>query len=421
LRPCFAPRREREERLVQLSDFWHSPALRVTAAFCVAGLGFAAGNILLAYELPPSEYALVALIIALLQVGAAVSSMGMDGVVNRREVALTGAVLRRVLTTSVVVAAGMVVFSRLAYGLDAALLTVVFLGTLGGGANTVAAAKYQSMQQFGGSILLTQSQNYVLAFAGLLTLALGITHAAFPGFLVALGYFLSAAIGWMRLYQREESGRRQTFEMAEAIAYVGVSVAGLVLVQLERLIVPSILTMDDLATYGVLAALAGSPFRMLQMGVGYTLLPRLRAAADPRTRRRLLARETGVTALACLGASAAIWFLAPFLVELFLHGKYVLRPSLVTAAIVMGLFKVASALTSSATVALGTTRQLGYLNLMAWVSVAGALTAAVAGARWGLEGVLYGVGVGWFIRTIAAGILAAPHLVPGSRIARLAP
>jgi O-antigen/teichoic acid export membrane protein len=393
----------------------------VTAAFCVAGLGFAAGNILLAYELPPTEYALVALIIALLQVGAAVSSMGMDGVVNRREVVLTGAVLRRVLGSSFAIAAVMVLFSWIAYDLDAALLTVVFLGTLGGGANTVAAAKYQSMQRFGGSILLTQSQNYVLAFAGMLTLALGITHAAFPGFLVALGYFLSAAIGWMRLYRREGPGGPQSFDWAEALAYVGVSVAGLVLVQLERLIVPSILTMEDLATYGVLAALAGSPFRMLQMGVGYTLLPRLRAASDPRTRMRLLARETWVTALATLAASVAIWFLAPFLVDLFLHDKYTLSPSLITAAIVMGLFKVASALTSSATVALGTTRQLGYLNLMAWVSVAGALAAAVVGARWGLEGVLYGVGVGWLVRTIAAGILAAPHLVPGSRIARLSP
>ena len=82
---------------MQLSDLWHSPALRVTAAFCVAGLGFAAGNILLAYELPPTEYALVALIVALLQVGAAVASMGIDGVVNRRHVEITPGLLTRLI------------------------------------------------------------------------------------------------------------------------------------------------------------------------------------------------------------------------------------------------------------------------------------------------------------------------------------
>jgi O-antigen/teichoic acid export membrane protein len=392
---------------VQLSDLWHSPALRVTAAFCVAGVGFAAGNILLAYELPPTEYALVALIVALLQVGAAVASMGMDGVVNRRDVEPTPGLLARVL-----VGVAMVAFSRLTYGLEAWFLAAVFLGTLGGGANTVAGAKYQSMQRFSGSLLLTQSQNYVLALAGLLTVVFGITHAAFPGFLMALGYFVSAAIGWVRLFRMESSGAPAVlvFDWAEALAYVGVSVAGLILVQLERLIVPHLLTMEDLATYGVLAALAGSPYRMLQMGVGYTLLPRLRAATTPATRRRLLVREGAVTALAVGGASIVVWFAAPILVRLFLYGKYELHPSLVLAAIVTGVFKVTSALTSSATVALGSTRQLGYLNLLGWVSVGAAVACAAVGAPWGLKGVLYGVAVGWLVRTIAGAVLAWPHL-----------
>jgi O-antigen/teichoic acid export membrane protein len=384
----------------------------VTAGFCVAGLGFAAGNILLAYELPPTEYALVALIVALLQVGAAVAAMGIDGVVNRREVELTPSLLARVLSTSAVVGVGMIAFSRVAYGLEAWFLGALFLGTLAGGANTVAGAKYQSMQRFGGSLLLTQSQNYVLALAGLLTVVFGIAHAAVPGFLVALGYFVSAGIGWARLFRTERRGDPSAleFEWAEALAYVGVSVAGLILVQLERLIVPQLLTMEDLATYGVLAALAGSPFRMLQMGVGYTLLPRLRAASTPGARRRLLYREGAVTALAVGGASVAVWFLAPLLVRMFLHGKYELPPSLVLAAIVTGVFKVASALTSSATVALGTTRQLGYLNVLAWVSVGAAVAAAAVAAPWGLSGVLYGVAVGWLVRTIAAAVLAWPYL-----------
>ena len=47
----------------------------------------------------------------------------------------------------------------------------------------------------------------------------------------------------------------------------------------------------DLATFGVLAAIAGSLFRVLSMGVGYTLVPRLRAAGSVLERRRLVAHE----------------------------------------------------------------------------------------------------------------------------------
>ena len=397
---------------MQFSDLWHSPALRVTAAFCVAGLGFAAGNILLAYELPPTEYALVALIVALLQVGASVASMGIDGVVNRREVDPTPRLLARVLSTSAVVGVAMAAVSHAVYGLEGWFLAAVFLGTFGGGANTVAGAKYQSMQRFRGSLLLTQSQNYVLALAGLLTLVLGITHGAFPGFLIALGYFVSAAIGWACLFRLEKSSHpvELRFDWAEALAFVGVSVAGLILVQLERLIVPRVLRLEDLATYGVLSAVVGSPFRMLQMGVGYTLLPRLRVAHTPSARRRLLYREGAVTALAVFLSGAVVWFLAPLLVRLFLQGKYELTPALVAAAIITGVFKVTSALTSAATVALGTTRQLGYLNVLGWVSVGAAIVAATVGASWGLPGVLYGVAVGWIIRSIAATVLSWPHL-----------
>jgi len=61
-------------------------------------------------------------------------------------------------------------------------------------------------------------------------------------------------------------------------------------------------------------------------------------------------------------------------------------------------------------VALGSTRQLGYLNLLGWVSVGAAVACAAVGAPWGLKGVLYGVAVGWLVRTIAGAVLAWPHL-----------
>ena len=71
----------------------------------------------------------------------------------------------------------------------------------------------------------------------------------------------------------------------------GVSAAGMLFIQLERLVIPHVLTVADLALFGVLGAIAGSLFRLLQMAVGFSLLPRLRGAATVLERRQLIARE----------------------------------------------------------------------------------------------------------------------------------
>ena len=50
------------------------------------------------------------------------------------------------------------------------------------------------------------------------------------------------------------------------------------------------------------------------------------------------------------------------------------------------------------------------MSLLGWVSVGVAAVGAVAGARWGLPGVIYGVGLGWVMRASVGLFLAARHL-----------
>jgi O-antigen/teichoic acid export membrane protein len=185
---------------------------------------------------------------------------------------------------------------------------------------------------------------------------------------------------------------------------------GLLLIQLERLVLPHVLPLRDLATYGVLAAIAGSLFRVFQMGVGYTMFPRLRAATDVRRRRRLVLKEARLVGVVVLLGSAAIWIVTPLIERWFLAGKYHLAGSLVFATLVSGIAKVANAFARSAASAVASPRELSIVNLVGWVSVAIALIAAVVGARWGLAGVIYGVALGWIVRSAAAAWVAARHL-----------
>ena len=108
--------------------------------------------------------------------------------------------------------------------------------------------------------------------------------------------------------------------------------------------------------------------------------------------------------------SVVIWFITPVVEHQFLAGKYHLPGSLVLAAIVSGIAKIANAFTKAAASALADPRELSLVNVTGWVSVGLALLGAFAGAHWGLAGVIYGVGIGWFVRAVVAFALIVRHL-----------
>jgi O-antigen/teichoic acid export membrane protein len=247
-----------------------------------------------------------------------------------------------------------------------------------------------------------------------------VTHAWPPVLISSAGFVVAAVYGWSVLLSEQAAKPHETaaFSWHEAFSFAGMNASGLLLLQMERLIIPHVLDLRDLALYGVLGAIAGSLFRVLQMGVGYTLLPRLRAAETVLDRRRLIVYEAKLVGGIVLLGSVLIWFLTPPVEHLFLAGKYHLSGALVLAAIVSGVAKIVNAFTKSAASALADTRELSLVNAAGWASAVVALVAAFAGARWGLAGVLYGVALGWFLRAIAALALVVPHLrlpvpVPG--------
>jgi Na+-driven multidrug efflux pump len=50
------------------------------------------------------------------------------------------------------------------------------------------------------------------------------------------------------------------------------------------------------------------------------------------------------------------------------------------------------------------------VNILGWVSVGLAIPAALVGGRWGLAGVIYGVGLGWLLRALGALVVTLRHL-----------
>jgi O-antigen/teichoic acid export membrane protein len=391
---------------------WGSPTLRTTAILGLGGAGAAVANLILAGALPTTEYGLFTLAITLGSLGYSLAPVGIDGVVNRRPVAAGPWLLRRVATVSLLVALSVAGVGLLAYDMSRELAAMILVASVAGGAMTVAGAKLQSERRFGLSLALLQSPNVVLLVAALAAVIGRISHAWPPVLISSAGLVVAAVYGWRVLLSEQAARPHDTaaFSWHEAFSFAGMNAAGLMLLYTERLIIPRVLDLTALALFGVLGAIAGSAFRVLEMGVGYTLLPRLRAADTVSERRHLVVYEAKLVGGITLLASALIWFLTPPVEHLFLAGKYHLSGALVLAAIVSGIAKVANAFARSAASALADARELSLVNAFGWTAVVVALVAAFVGARWGLAGVIYGVALGWFVRAIACFALVVRHL-----------
>ena len=392
--------------------FWNIPTLRTAAVYTASGVGFAGANLVLARVLPKEEYALFTLVLALVNFGFALATAGVDGIVLRRALEFGPRLLGRVAAAAAFVAVTIGAGAAGAYDINAPLLAMLVVSVGAGGVMVVAGAQFQREQRFGISLALVQSPNFFLVLAAAAVLATGGRKAWVPMIVATAGFVLAAWYGWRVLLRERQTKpeRGWKFSWKEAIAYAGLNASGLLLVQLDRLMIPGLLQLSDLATYGVLAALVGSPFRVLQNSVGYSLLPRLSAASGVSERRRLVYREARLAGLLILIAGTAVWLVVPWVERWFLAGKYDLPQPLVLAAIVAGLAKVLNAFGKATATALADARELSLLNMLGWVSVGVATAAATLAAPWGLAGVIYGVGVGWLLRAVTALWVTLRHL-----------
>jgi O-antigen/teichoic acid export membrane protein len=392
---------------------WQSPTVRSMVVYAFSGIGFTGSNLILARVLPTEQYALFTLVIALGNLGYALAPAGLDGVVTRRHLEPGPRLFGSTLTVSTLIGLVFGLIGMLSYGMSAALACMLFVSSAAGGLMVVASARFQSEQRFSQSLLLGQSPNIVLLAAAAVSVVAHESGAWLPVMISTLGFVAAAWIGWVML-ARERRLRHPPveapFSWGEALAFAGMNASGLVLIQLERLVIPHALPLADLALYGVLGAIAGSIYRVMQMGVGFSLLPRLRAAENVLQRRRLVFQEARLVGAMAVVGSLAVWFLTPLIERYLLAGRYHLPGALLVAAIVSGIGKIANSFSKATASAVADPRELSLVNIAGWVSVAVGVVGAFIGAHWGLTGLVYGVAIGWFLRAVIAFVLVGRHL-----------
>jgi O-antigen/teichoic acid export membrane protein len=395
-----------QELVLRVSNVWGSMArhltqsrsLRAAIIFAAGGFGFAAGNIVLAMVLPAAQFGVVALALALNQFSLTIGTFGMEVIVNRHrprvDRVFTGYLFGVATATSVVLTLAAGYYYRLTATLTLLLFVMVVASTI----NKVIAAIFQEDGRIGGSLLLLQIHNYTLLVTAGLIVPLAKLGAPVVVGVVGLGYACTATWGWWQV-RRTMSGPRAPISVGlllrEGVAIVGLSVAVQTLFQFERLAIPKVGSMEMLATYAVLAAIAGSAYRMIQLGNSFTLLPRMRAAPDVSAAHAVIRSESITAVIAAVASTLIVIAAKPLVFHYLLRDKYVVGWELIAVMISIGLTRVWEGFSSTIVSALGTATRMAQLSAVSWLSLAIALAGAIGGRGYGLFGILCGMLVAW--------------------------
>jgi len=151
--------------------------------------------------------------------------------------------------------------------------------------------------------------------------------------------------------------------------------------------------------FGVLASVAIFPFRLLASGVGFTLAPRL-IGAEPARRQAIVLAEARPLLAVIIVATAGLAVCGPLLATMVTGGLYAIGPALVFAACVNGVGKVAMAFPRAMLTAAGSPADLVLLNGWGVVGLALTVCGALAGAAYGITGLLWGATLGGAIPTL---------------------
>jgi O-antigen/teichoic acid export membrane protein len=396
-----------------LRALYQSPALRAAAAFGLAGAAFTIGNLILARVFSAQQFALISLVIGVISVSGPTAPLGLDLVIARRGLSFTSRLRTAVLASSVAIAMATACIAAALYGLSITLLSAIFLATAAVGVSQATAAHFQGRRQFAVAVPYLQMSNWALVPVAIVSAAFGFTTALVPCALIALAALITASVGWRRvakLTEGDSSDFASPTVWREAISLMAINTASTFFLALERLVIPMTVGIEHLALFGVAVSLVGSPFRMIQGAISFTIIPRLREAKNVEERRHLLLHEFILIGTVLGPACIAIWIVAPFLAHWFLGGRYDLSSAIIVAMLISGILKVLSSFSTSVVNALASGTGLRLLSASSWVCVVLAALLAYAGRSWGLCGVIYGIALGWLARCAVAFWISAPLL-----------
>lgn len=381
--------------------------IRSSAAFGLSGAAFAMGTLLLARSMPVEQFGELSLLIALYNIFCLLTPAGIDQIAVRHNLTPSARLFMTSLAIcaalGAVVGVGTSTIGHLSAWDGAALGLAVTVG----GLVVIASGLYRAAGNIGAAVWIFTGANWGLLAIGLAGQAMDMSTSRLPFTLFLLWQGVIAIAAWVALLRdMRPAGMTETRGIAipwrEAPALLGMAAIGTIALQLERVMIPSVIDLAALATFSVLASVAIFPFRVMTAAIEFSLTPRLRAETCSDRRRKVFWRELWTISGALVVASALVFITAPWLTIWITGGKYELSVALLFAACINGAAKFAQTIPRAVLTACGTAQDLNFLNMIGWVGLALAVLGGIIGVEYGLAGVIIGVALGTVIGNLPA-------------------
>jgi O-antigen/teichoic acid export membrane protein len=392
-----------------------STALRGAIGFALGGGGFALANLLLARSLPPEEYGLIVLFIAVTQLGATLGPAGMDTMTVRHRLTATPQLLSRVGLTGTLLGGGAALCLHTLFDVkvDGMLAALLIVGVLFASANKVGCSFLLSLGRVRRSISMLLTCNVALMLGAGIIILSGREDMEIVAATIVACYGVSAMYGWFVGYRdlRSESSASVPGLRREAFCVTMSQASTAVLNQLDRILIPRVASAAALGEYAAATTLCGSPFNVLQSATLHTLTPKLRNCPNTRAVLHTL-RTEAVAALtwASLAAVAAV-VVAPRLGQWLFKGRYDFELDLVQLIIGLGALKIWQGFAAATIQALGSRRSLFMQSIASWIALAVAAIGVLVFAERELTSVVSAIGVGWLSLCIASTVIAGQAIL----------
>jgi len=381
--------------------------------FGVSGLAFMAANLWFARLLQPADYGRLALLVAITNFLVKFGPLGADVGVVREPGCYRPAMLGQVALTSLAGSFGVVLVAHVVYGLGLRDGSLLVLAGLAGGVTGFVAAVFQGRGQYLTSLAFLHSPNFILllAAAGLAVTTLASGTTAFVVFAGLTSLVAVAAVRVVSGRVRPVDGARKDLRWSTSLLLLAVAGSSEILTQLDRFTTPYVLDFADLGRLGVVLALVGPPFRLLEMTAGFAMLPAFRSSTDAAERRRLLVHELGNAFAILVPVSLLLILVVPWVTHWLAGGAYAVERPVVIAAVIAGSVKVVHGFANALATAVVASDRLALMAGIGLLAVVvGGIAAILLGREFSLQGLLYGVALGWLFRLVCLAILVRRDL-----------
>jgi O-antigen/teichoic acid export membrane protein len=363
----------------------------------LSGAAFAIGNLLLARALPTDDYGRFSLGLALFIVFSHMAPFGINQLMLRRQIDPSPRLLARLLAQGALTAMLAGFGAHIAYGVCLTDVLLIGLAITSGHLLWVTSAGLQKQNRRLAALGSLTAPDWILLAIGVGTLMAPPATATAPLAFYCVAVALVGPLAWSAFAaaHRVLAQPSEPIMTFRVLAPLGVIATGGVLVgQIERLVIPSVLDLEALAMFSVLTSVAIFPFRLVTLGAGFALTPRLVAARDGAAKQQVVKHELQVIGLALTGITIVVCALAPFVARWTTAGRYDPDLLLVLAACLIGAAKVAEVLPRAILTACGSERDLVHLSGCVWAGIVASVLGALLGAWAGLPGVLVGMAAG---------------------------